>query len=94
MPTSIRGKLCYIANAAHIQQCPCEPASNPPLDVLLAVASGVPDDIDGAANYLKNLGWANGACVAVQGQFGTVGVNVRAFYLKTVKDCPTGPCNQ
>jgi hypothetical protein len=93
-PIALRGRLSYVGNDTRLQQCPCEPASNPPLNALLAVKSGVPDDLSGASNYLKNLGWTAGSCVEVQGTFATIGGNVRAFYFLQIKNCPTGPCNE
>jgi hypothetical protein len=93
-PIAIRGKLHYIENETRLWPCPCEPAYNPPLNVLLAIVSGVPDDVSGATSYLKNLGWAGGTCVEIQGVIATMGTNVGALYIQQVRHCPTAPCNQ
>jgi hypothetical protein len=90
----VRGKLIYVGNESRIRQCACEPVFNPPVDVLLAISSGTPDDITGATNYLKNIGWNSMTCVEVDGIVGTVGANVRVLFLQQIKHCPTGPCNQ
>ena len=90
---TLRGKLHYVQNETRLQQCACEPGSVPPLDVLLAIKNGMPDDIHGATNHLKNLGWADRTCVEVQGTFGVVGVNVQVFYFSAIVACPIGPCN-
>ena len=86
MPTVLRGKLRYIAKNSRLQQCPREPAVNPPLNVLLAVIAGIPNDVSGATNRLKNLGWRNGDCIEVQGQF--TNNDDQTFYFQTVKTCP------
>jgi hypothetical protein len=91
--TKLRGKLHYIQNQTRLEQCACEPMGQAPLNVLLAVSNGMPDDIDGATNYLRNLGWTDNTCVEIQGTPGLVGVNVNVFYLTKIANCPIGPCN-
>jgi hypothetical protein len=91
--TVLKGKLHYIQNETRLGPCPCEPAYDPPLNALLAIASGTPDDLSAATSYLQNLGWTEGACVEVQGAFAMIGVNVPAFYLQQITNCPIGPCN-
>lgn len=92
MPAAtIRGILKYFDNETRLQQCACEPGQLSPLNVLLARAQGYPDDITGASNYLKNLGWQYGTCVEVQGVASSIG-RVSVFYLQQIHACPNGPC--
>jgi len=93
-PLGLRGRLDFAGNGVRLVQCHCEPIATPPLNVLLAVASGVPDDLTGAGSYLSNLGWMNGTCVEIVGNMGVIGGTLSALYLQQICHCPNGPCNR
>lgn len=92
------GNLWYIAGESRLQQCPCEPVYNPPLDVVLAVSSPTMSDRQAATIFLQGLGYAGGACVAVDGTPDIIGAGISAFYLDPntpcIKACPNGQCNK
>jgi hypothetical protein len=98
MPTvGLLGRLQYISGESRLQQCPCEPVYRPPLDVVLAVSSPTMSDRQAATIFLQGLGYAGGACVAVDGAPATIGAGISAFYLdpktQCIRACPNGHCN-
>jgi len=91
-------RLQYISGEARLGQCPCEPAYDPPLDIVLAVSSSTMSDRQAATIFLQGLGYAGGACVAVDGTLATIGVDISAFYLdpntQCITPCPNGQCDR
>jgi len=94
MTVLIRGKIRYVAGDTRLAQCPCEPANNPPLWVLLAsCVNGIPDS-PAVTQVLQNANWSDGDCVVVQGAWlasggQTLCVNTA---VKFIAPCPNGPC--
>jgi hypothetical protein len=90
----LRGKLRFVGNETRLSQCQCELDGRPPLDELLAIANGNPNDINGATTHVKGLNYDDGMCVEVRGNFRIVGFGVYAFYLTSIHDCPNpnAPC--
>lgn len=91
---NLRGKLHFVQNESLLWQCPCENPSNPPLNVLIALSNANPNPINGATVYIKGLGYAEGACVEITGDFRIIGNNVRAFGMTSIHKCPNpaAPC--
>jgi hypothetical protein len=90
----LRGKLHFVQNESLLRQCPCEALSDPPLSVLIVISGGNPNPINGATIYIKGLGYTEGACVEIVGNFGTVGDNVKALVMTSIHNCPnpSAPC--
>jgi hypothetical protein len=90
---TLRGKLRYVGNDTRLAQCPCEPAANPPLWVLLVSCAGGAPDAASVTQALTNANWNDGDCAAIQGDW----LAGKPFFCVDLQGafitpCPNGPC--